>query len=418
MDREQYEKELEGIFSLSPSYQVVGDRAYKPGLDAMRAFDAHLGFPSCSLRAVHVAGTNGKGSVSHFLASAFAAAGMRCALYTSPHLVDFRERAKVCTAEGFEMVPEEFVYDFILREKGYVKEHALSFFEITTGLAFSWFATQKCDIAVIEVGLGGLMDSTNIITPVLSVITNIAFDHCQYLGHTLQEIAGQKAGIVKDGVPAVVGEYLPETRPVFERAAAEHGCEIRFSQDEVPEIDSLEGYDLQGDYEKRNLRTVRCVLKMLPALGIDLDESVTEDALKHAAARTGLRGRWEVLRESNPRVICDAGHNPAGIACVMPQLRREGVDIIVFGVVRDRDLPAEVGMFLKDPYYFCTNAEGPRAMPCGDLCKVLSEAGLKCEAAGNVKEAVTKALSKATGKSTVFIGGSCYVTAEAVKLAF
>ncbi|MCI2144741.1 MAG: Mur ligase family protein [Bacteroidales bacterium] len=409
---------MEKIFSMSPSYQVVGDRAYKPGLEAMEAFDRHLGYPSRSLRAVHVAGTNGKGSVSHFMASVFASCGYRTALYTSPHLIDFRERAKICEGEGFEMIPREFVYDFVRKEESYIVEHRLSFFEITTGLAFSWFAGEKCDIAVIEVGLGGLMDSTNIITPILSVITNIALDHCMYLGHTLAEIAVQKAGIIKDGIPVVVGEYLDETRPVFEKTAALHGSELHFAQDEEPAAHSLEGFELQGDYERNNLRTVRCALEVLSSLGFVFSHAKTVDALKHAASRTGLRGRWEVLKESGPRVICDAGHNPNGLSYVMPQLCREGVDIIVFGVVKDRDLEGEKEMFPREAYYFFANAKGPRAMPCGELCEKLTAAGLRGEAAGSVESAVKKALGKASESSTVFIGGSCYVVAEALELVY
>jgi dihydrofolate synthase/folylpolyglutamate synthase len=418
MDLDKYNKELEGIFSLSPSFQVVGDRAYKPGLDAMRALDLHLGSPSKALRCIHVAGTNGKGSVSHFLASVFAAHGWRTALYTSPHLVDFRERAKICVGDSFEMISREFVYDFMVREKDYVREHGLSFFEITTGMAFSWFAQENVDIAVVEVGLGGLMDSTNIITPELSIITNIAYDHCRYLGNTLGEIAGQKAGIMKDGVPVVIGEHLPETRPVFERTAKEHGCELHFAQDEEPAVGSLEGYELQGDYERNNLRTVRCALKVLSSKGFSFVPQTTEEALKHAASRTGLRGRWEVLRASGPRVICDAGHNPNGISYVMPQLEREGVDYIVLGVVKDRDLKAEQDFFPRNAYYFFCNAKGDRALPCEELRSKLTAIGLRGEAAGSVAEAVTKALKKASLKSTVFIGGSCYVVAEAIELAY
>jgi len=410
--------ELEEIFSLSPSFQVVGDRAFKPGLDAMRAFDSHLGYPSRAFRSVHVAGTNGKGSVSHFLASVFAANGYKTGLYTSPHLMDFRERAKVCIGNSFEMVPREFVYDFIIKEKQYIRERSLSFFEITTGLAFSWFAEQNLDIAIIEVGLGGLLDSTNIIVPELSVITNIAFDHCRYLGHTLPEIALQKAGIIKDGVPVVVGEFVNETRPVFEREAANHGSRLLFAQDEEREVSSLEGFELQGDYEKNNLRTVRCALKVLKGEGFAFDTKATEEALRHVASRTGLRGRWEVLRESGPRVICDAGHNPNGISYVMPQLEREGVDIIVLGVVRDRDLEAEQNLFVRSAYYFFCNAKGNRALPCEELCVRLTAVGLKGEAAGSVAEAVTKAMKKASNNGTVFIGGSCYVVAEALELAY
>ncbi|MFB0974138.1 MAG: Mur ligase family protein [Bacteroidales bacterium] len=418
MDLDIYNKELEEIFSLSPSFQVVGDRAFKPGLDAMRAFDRHLGYPSRAFRSVHVAGTNGKGSVSHFLASAFAANGYKTGLYTSPHLVDFRERAKVCIGNSFEMVPREFVYDFIVKEKQYIREHALSFFEITTGLAFSWFAEQNLDIAIIEVGLGGLLDSTNIIVPELSVITNIAFDHCLYLGHTLPEIASQKAGIIKDGVPVVVGEFVEQTRPVFEREAAIHGSRLHFAQDEESEVPSLEGFELQGDYEKNNLRTVRCALKVLKDEGFAFDTKATEEALRHVASRTGLRGRWEVLRESGPRVICDAGHNPNGISYVMPQLEREGVEIIVLGVVRDRDLEAEQNLFVRNAYYFFCNAKGNRALPCEELWGRLTAVGLKGEAAGSVAEAVTKAMEKASNNGTVFIGGSCYVVAEALELAY
>ncbi|MBO4231096.1 MAG: hypothetical protein J5886_05410, partial [Bacteroidales bacterium] len=344
-----YKDKLEAIFTRFPSVQKVpfGD-AYKPGLDHMEKFAALLGNPQEKYRSIHVAGTNGKGSVANMIASALSSAGLKVGLYTSPHIIDFRERARIllpsaaapsgslrfapypgkCPPEGLpteepvepSLVPEEYVFDFLCRFEAEMDELDLSFFEITTGLAFKWFADENVDVAVIEVGLGGRLDSTNIITPDLSIVTSIALDHCALLGDTLEDIAGEKAGIFKPGVPALVGEYLPETRPVFEKKAAEVDSPLTFAEDAelsmaglVPDI--LENMDLKGKYQEKNLRTVLAAIDILVRnqFYIKLSDQVAiADAICHTASRAGFHGRWEMVRK-DPMIIADLGHNPAAL---------------------------------------------------------------------------------------------------------
>ena len=308
VERVKYEEKLSAIFSRFPSVQTsrFAD-AYKPGLDHMRQFAAILGNPQEQYRTIHVAGTNGKGSVSSMLSSVLMAKGCRTGLYTSPHLVDFRERMKV---DG-KMPPEEWVYDFLVEYGSVFESLDLSFFEITTGMVLKWFARMQCEWAVVEVGLGGRLDSTNIITPELCVITSIGLDHCALLGNTLAEIAAEKAGIFKEDVPAVIGEVLPETLPVFLDKAL---GPLYFA--DPSGADLPEGMDLRGDCQRKNLATV---LKALEVLGIEPDM----EAIKHTAERTGLRGRWEKLRD-NPLVICDIGHNAAALGPNFRQLESLG----------------------------------------------------------------------------------------------
>ena len=399
-----YNRLLADIFARHPSVQNSGFTAgaYKPGLAGMERFDAALGHPSRQFRSIHVAGTNGKGSVCSMLAAALSAAGLRVGLYTSPHLVDFRERIKLVEPGGWSMIPRGEVFEF-LTEKAL---EGLSFFEITTGLAFWWFARQEVDVAVIEVGLGGRLDSTNILTPELAVVTSIGLDHCALLGATRGAIAAEKAGIFKPGVPALAGERDDETAPVFEAHASVVPCPLFFAEDFDVELFDT---DLTGPCQAANLRTALAALQLL---GIDPDR----DALAHTAARTGLRGRWERLCD-DPEVICDIGHNPPALEINFRRLRESGRPLfIVFGIMADKDLAGIRPLMPPDAHYFLVAPKGDRALPADVLETRLQ--GLSCTVCGDVQAGVRQALDAAsrTPGSILYIGGSNFVVAEAVEL--
>ena len=409
-----YEEKIEKLFARTPSFQNVGAAAYKPGLDTMREFAGQLGHPERGLRCIHIAGTNGKGSVSSFLAAALSC-GRRVGLYTSPHLTDFRERIKIVSEDGFEMIPREEVEEFLDRYDGFIESRRPSFFEITTAMAFRYFATADVDLAVIECGLGGRLDSTNIITPLLSVITNIGLEHTAFLGDTLEKIAFEKAGIIKPSVPVVIGEINPDTRPVFEKAAEERGCEIVFA----PEIGcglSADGLDLPGGYQRQNLATVAAALDILRThYGIVADPS----RLCSTAHLTGLRGRWEKLAE-RPDIICDIGHNAHGLRYVFDQLmaiapRYRHVHII-FGVVSDKDVDAIAPLMIKpDKHisYFFTQPSNQRAMPVRRLAYKLKRYGISGTTASTVARAIAKAKKEAAAEDLIFIGGSNFTVSDA-----
>jgi dihydrofolate synthase/folylpolyglutamate synthase len=458
-----YKDKLEAIFTRFPSVQKVpfGD-AYKPGLDHMEKFAALLGNPQEKYRTIHVAGTNGKGSVANMIASALSSAGLKVGLYTSPHIIDFRERARIllpsaaapsgslrfapypgkCPPEGLpteepvepSLVPEEYVFDFLCRYEADMDELDLSFFEITTGLAFKWFADENVDVAVIEVGLGGRLDSTNIITPDLSIVTSIALDHCALLGDTLEDIAGEKAGLFKPGVPALVGEYLPETRPVFEKQASEGECPLTFAQDVdlsmdglVPEI--LENMDLKGKYQEKNLRTVLAAIDILARNRFYSklsDQDAVVDAICHTASRAGFHGRWEMVRK-DPMIIADLGHNPAALKENFAQLEVMMASgeysslIIIYAVMADKDLDGIMPLMPEGATYVLTGLESKRALPVGELTRrmetFLEEAGksFKIVETGSVKEAISAALSLDMDRNPlIFIGGSTYLLSEAL----
>ena len=458
-----YKDKLEAIFTRFPSVQKVpfGD-AYKPGLDHMEKFAALLGNPQEKYRTIHVAGTNGKGSVANMIASALSSAGLKVGLYTSPHIIDFRERARIllpsaaapsgslrfvpypgkCPPEGLpteepvepSLVPEEYVFDFLCRYEADMDELDLSFFEITTGLAFKWFADENVDVAVIEVGLGGRLDSTNIITPDLAIVTSIALDHCALLGDTLEDIAGEKAGIFKPGVPALVGEYLPETRPVFEKQASEVECPLTFAQDAelsmgglIPEI--LENMDLKGKYQEKNLRTVLAAIDILarnPFYSKLSDQDAVADAICHTASRAGFHGRWEMVRK-DPMIIADLGHNPAALKENFAQLEVMMASgeysslIIIYAVMADKDLDGIMPLMPEGATYVLTGLESKRALPVGELTRkmetFLEEAGksFKIVETGSVKEAISAALSLDMDRNPlIFIGGSTYLLSEAL----
>lgn len=401
---EQYNRLLEELYNRHPSVQNTGFTAgaYKPGLAGMERFDAALGHPARQFRSIHVAGTNGKGSVSSMLAAALSATGLRVGLYTSPHLVDFRERIKLVEPDGWSMIPREEVFRFLTENE----LEGLSFFEITTGLAFWWFAAQQVDVAVIEVGLGGRLDSTNILTPELAVVTSIGLDHCALLGNTRGAIAAEKAGIFKPGVPALCGQRDDETAPVFEARASVVPCPLFFAEDFDVELFDT---DLTGPCQPANLRTALAALELL---GVEPDR----EALAHTAARTGLRGRWERLCE-NPEVICDIGHNPPALEINFRRLRESGRPLlIVFGIMADKDLDGIKPLLPRDARYFLVAPKGERALPADRLAARLE--GFDCTVCGDVKDGVRQALeaARSTPGCLLYIGGSNFVVAEAVGL--
>lgn len=416
-----YEEKINWLFNQFPSYQKVGKVAYKPGMETMVAFDEALGHPHRRFRSIHVAGTNGKGSTCHMLAAGLAACGLKVGLYTSPHLVDFRERMKIVEGDAYRMVPKEWVEAFIDRWHPFFEECHPSFFEITTAMAFDWFAAEAVDIAVIETGLGGRLDSTNVITPILSVITNIGLEHCEHLGFTLEAIAGEKAGIIKPGVPAVVGEFLPETRPVFEAKAAACGSPLVFATEAAPCLElEIADLDLPGDYQKRNLCTLSAAVGVLqPMLGFDRESF--QVGVCHAAKRTGLHGRWETLREADPethkaRIICDTGHNAHGLRWVAEQVDRISCDyenvFFILGLAREKDVDAIAPLLPRNVHYIWTQASSPRALPVVDLANAMADHGLNGSVAFSVREALTLAEGKASDKDLIFISGSNFVVCE------
>ena len=445
----RYEALLEEIFQRFPSVQKTDfATAYKPGLVGMEAFCEALGHPERAFRSVHVAGTNGKGSVSSLLASALAGVGLRTGLYTSPHLVDFRERARIVTGDSFELIPKNYVFDFLTTWKPYFIEHDLSFFEITTGLAFKWFADEGVDAAVIETGLGGRLDSTNVLLPELALVTTIGLDHCALLGNTLEAIAGEKAGIFKPGVPALVGESGPETDPVFDDKAW-MVCPLTYADKVRPSLwhrrqEILKKMDLQADVQEKNLRTVLAaidILRQIPGFKALADTESVLDGLVRAARRTGFRGRWERLSDL-PFVICDIGHNPQALRYNFDQLRRYVEEgrcsslIIVYGIMADKDLDGILPLMPVDATYIFTAPQTARALPAGELLKRFTafqggKPSLRAYAADSVRQAVQMAmqlaqtLSRQTNRSAsaskpvpplVFIGGSAFVVAEALPL--
>lgn len=421
-DESEYDALIERIFNRFPSYQVVGGKAYHPGLDNMAEFDSRLGHPHRSYRTIHVAGTNGKGSVSNMLAAALSEMGYRTGLYTSPHLLDFRERARIV---GQGLIPRQEVLSFCREWWPVFDELNLSFFEITTALAFNWFEKEKVDFAVIETGLGGRLDSTNIISPLLSVITNIGLDHCNILGDTLARIAAEKAGIIKPGTPAVIGESSPETDFVFTAKAAETGSQIFFADRDFGFsrsrlADLLGSLDLHGCYQEKNLTTALAALTILHRLGItpkSAESHMVLNALSHTAALTDFRGRWEKISDS-PLTIADIGHNAHGLKYNFSQLERmveeEGYSLImVYGSVSDKDYRSVIRMIPRCTKVIFTNASGSRALPA-DKARAAYDG--EAEVCSTVAEAVDLArnLSETCIKPLIYIGGSTYVVAEAM----
>ena len=387
-------------------YQRIGAAAYKVDVSNTLKLMAHLKEPQSSFKSVHVAGTNGKGSASHMLSSVLQDAGYKVGLYTSPHLKDFRERIKL----NGKMMPEQKVVDFVENHRSFFEENQLSFFEMTVGLAFDYFKNEKVDIAIIEVGLGGRLDSTNVINPEVSVITNIGLDHTQFLGTTLAEIASEKAGIIKSKIPVVIGEAKPETTAVFLDKARKEKSPILFVEEEdIPEFKT----DLLGNYQIKNYKTAYATLGVLKQKGWDISNKNLENGFLNVAKNTGLQGRWQLLNKS-PKVICDTAHNIEGLSLVLNQLKKEDFDQlhIVLGVVADKNLDAILPLFPKNAiYYFCKPAV-IRGLAVAKLQQKARAYELIGASYVTVSEAYKIAMTAAKTKDLIFIGGSTFVVAE------
>lgn len=419
-----YQETIEYLFNSTPVFEKVGAKAYKPGLQTTETLDKHFGHPHRQFKSIHVAGTNGKGSCSHTLAAILQSEGYKVGLFTSPHLVDFRERIRV----NGECISEQYIIDFVEKERRFFEPLHPSFFELTTALAFKYFAEQKVDIAIIEVGLGGRLDCTNIITPILSIITNISKDHTQFLGNTLADIAGEKAGIIKPGVPVIIGEDLPETRPVFLQKAQKENSPIIFAQDEnqqeVQKAEHINGKmeyttrtwgkltgELCGDYQAKNMNTILNAVKYL-TLAKNKGTSI-KYGISHVTELTGLMGRWQKIQDK-PLVICDTGHNVGGWQYLAPQIKAQACRQlrIVFGMVDDKDVTTVMKMLPNDAIYYWTQATTKRAIKVEKIAELGTSLGLN----GNVYPSVNKAFKAAQADAAeddfIFVGGSSYIVAD------
>ncbi len=427
-----YQEAVDYLYTQAPLFQNVGKDAYKEGLDNSIAIDAHLGYPHRLFKTIHVAGTNGKGSVSHTLAAILQAAGYKTGLYTSPHLLDFRERIRV----NGKSVSPEFVIQFIQDNRGFLEPLHPSFFEVTTAMALSWFAQQEVDVAVIETGLGGRLDCTNIICPILSIITNIGYDHMQFLGNTLGKIASEKAGIIKKGVPVVIGEHNDETRPVFADKAAELGSEIVFAQDNckiisqeyktpdrvVYETAQLPGLisGLGGMCQSNNTNTVLTALDILQRK-FRIPETAVRNGFRDVCRMTGLRGRWQRVGR-RPDIICDTGHNSHGLRYIASQLEelaaRPGFGRlrIVFGMVNDKDTDTVLTLLPKNASYYFTQAGVKRALDSRTLKDKARACGLNGMSFGTVAQAVGAAKRESSPNDLIFVGGSTFVVADLLSM--
>jgi dihydrofolate synthase/folylpolyglutamate synthase len=433
-----YTETIQYLFNQMPMFERNGASDYKEGLANTHTLDEHFGHPHQNFATIHIAGTNGKGSCSHMIAAVLQECGYRVGLYTSPHLVDFRERIRI----NGTPISEAYVVDFVDNERKFFEPLHPSFFEVTTAMAFKYFSDMKVDIAVIEVGLGGRLDCTNVITPLISVITNISLDHTQLLGNTLAEIAGEKGGIIKHGVPVIIGENNEETRPVFEAKAKEVGAPIFFAEDNQ-QITGIEKEcedgtvystvmlpslkcELRGNYQKKNLNTVLCTLSKLADQGFlapficdgDNAEGANElrEALLHVCSLTGLMGRWQLVKHS-PTVICDTGHNVGGWTYLSEQIQNTKARQrhIVFGMVGDKDVEGVIKLLPKSAIYYFTKPSNKRAMDEHQLMDLASRYGITGNSYSTVKEAYTEAYRAATHDDFIFVGGSSYIVADFLK---
>lgn len=421
-----YTETLDYLYNRLPVFHHIGAAAYKPGLDnTIRLMNA-LGSPHKHFKSIHIAGTNGKGSVSHMLAATLQSAGYKTALYTSPHLVNFGERIRI----NGQMIDEQYVIDFVEQHQALFEDIKPSFFELTMAMAFCYFADSKVDVAVIEVGLGGRLDSTNIILPDLSVITNISFDHVGFLGDTLEKIAFEKAGIIKPGVPVVIGESLPETKPVFVNKAQQEGAPIRFAEEHPVEFceyragkmlvkapdDTLYTAGLSGKYQLKNLATLLITKEVLRTLGYSIPVQALQTGIEQVVELTGLQGRWQVINQA-PYTVLDTGHNKAGIACVVEQIASciyEQLHIVI-GMVNDKDISAVLNLLPKAAHYYFTQAQIVRALAAGELQSQAKSIDLEGDVYPTVKEAIEAAQSRAASSDMIYIGGSNFVVGEALE---
>ena len=396
------------MFSRLPMYQQQGAAAYKLDLSRTELLSSHLGHPENTFKSIHIGGTNGKGSTAHMLAAVLQLAGYKVGLYTSPHLKDFRERIRI---DG-KKISEASVVEFIEENNRFLEHHQLSFFEMTVGLAFDYFAKSKVDIAIIEVGLGGRLDSTNIINPELSVITNIGLDHTQFLGETLQKIAAEKAGIIKFHTPVVIGETQSEVDAIFISKANAVEADISFAD---KEINQALPCSLLGDCQKKNIKTVLQSLAVLKTKGFAVSESHIEKGLGNVQKLTGLRGRWELLSET-PKTICDTAHNREGLTLVFNQLKKESFEFLhlVIGMVSDKNLEKLLDIFPKQAQYYFCKPDIPRGIDAELLTQKFYNKGINGKAYGSVKFAFEAAKKQASNDDIIFIGGSTFVVAEAL----
>lgn len=423
-----YKEATEWLYRQLPMFSRIGAAAYKPGLETTIALDNHFGNPHRKFKAIHVGGTNGKGSTSHMLASILQTAGYKTGLYTSPHLVDFRERMRI----NGKMIPESEVVDFLNRWITGSDNMNPSFFELTMMMAFDWFAKENVDYAVIEVGMGGRLDSTNVITPEVCVITNISPDHTQFLGDTLPKIAAEKAGIIKAGIPAIIGEAQGEIREVFARKGSEVGAPVLFAEDSPRLISMTEANDggwdclseegkfhlpLGGDYQKKNLNTMLTAVKVMKERGIAIEDDSVTKGLENVVSLTGLAGRWSILGH-NPLVIADTGHNVAGISSNMDQLRRlmkskpTGRLRIVIGFVADKAIDKILALLPRDAEYYITNASIPRALPVEELAKRFEAAEIAAMSFEDVAAAFRQAVADSSPEDIIYVGGSTFIVAD------
>lgn len=424
-----YQETIEYLYNITPLFQNVGKAAYKEGLDNTLKLDAFFEHPHKKFKTIHIAGTNGKGSCSHTIAAILQSAGYKTGLYTSPHLVDFSERIRV----NGNPIEKDFVVKFVEENKYFFEPLHPSFFELTTSMAFLYFAHKEVDVAVIEVGLGGRLDCTNVIHPDLSIITNISFDHTQFLGHTLSAIASEKAGIIKENTPVIIGEYNSETREVFENKARQINANIIFAEDSklITEaihtddghfiyqsslIDNLYG-ELCGNYQLKNTNTILNSIIKLKDLGYKINEQNIREGFKNVCQLTGLMGRWQKL-EDNPTIICDTGHNIGGIGYITEQLSKMKYDKlhIVIGMVNDKDINGVISLLPENAVYYFTQASVKRALPAEEIKKIGNSHGLKGEAYKNVKEALYAAKQNASEKDMIFVGGSTFIVADLIVL--
>lgn len=427
-----YDETIQYLFNSAPLFQHVGGAAYKEGLSTTHILDAHFNHPHNQYKTIHIAGTNGKGSCAHTIAAILQHTGLKVGLYTSPHLVDFRERIRI----NGEMMPQQYVIDFVEEERSFFEPLHPSFFELTTALAFKYFAEQHVDVAVIEVGLGGRLDCTNIISPILSIITNISFDHTQFLGNTLAQIASEKAGIIKHKVPVIIGECNAETRSVFEHKAHEVEAPILFAEDNKDvlssEFSDLYGHkllhyttrsfgdiygELTGECQIKNTNTILCALHSLSKIFSVTHEDITY-AFEHVCEMTGLRGRWQILQE-RPTIICDTGHNTGGwqyLAHQLAQIATSGNKLhIVFGMASDKDIERVMSTLPHEACYYWTKASVKRATSEQTIANIATKYDLHGKTYSNVAEAYEAAVNNASTNDYIYVGGSSFIVADLLR---
>lgn len=423
-----YQETIQYLYDRLPVFHIIGSSAYKPGLDNTIRLMELLDNPHKKFKSIHIAGTNGKGSVSHYIAAILQQAGYKVGLYTSPHLVDFGERIRI----NGKMIEKHFVVDFIEQNKNSIESIQPSFFELTMAMGFSYFADQKADIAVVEVGLGGRLDSTNIIYPELSIITNIGFDHVEFLGDTLEKIAVEKAGIIKKGVPVVIGETLPETKPVFVQKAIEMTAEISFASEKkdaklikfsngkmLVEIDNLLYFsELSGIYQLKNIATVLTAIEVLNTTSsFHIPDEAVKSGMEQVCTITGLRGRWEVI-SFNPMIVADTGHNVHGIQELVNQLKYQEYKTlrVVIGMVNDKDISGVLQLLPTDAVYYFTQAKVKRALPADELRERALVYQLQGKNYDLIQDALDDSISDSDPKDLILITGSNFVVGEALNI--